>query len=179
MHVFSSLLDALLLWWKIVLMYEVSQPLSPKIVQSVCDRGAVTVHRPQSHAAVRILDGALFQATTVWVNACISTASYSWKMLPKRTLRDDLKFPEMRLPCCSMAVKFYFKNFSANLGFGILTCYCWGGTELSFLVLGGEEWCVCIRSVSCPWIGMPLSGDFSGLYSIPTMKQSIPPQTVT
>lgn len=29
-------------------------------------------------------------------------------------------FPEMSLPCSSMAVKFYFQNLNAGLGFGIL-----------------------------------------------------------
>ena len=47
-HVFSSLLDALLLGWKVVMMYEVSLPLSPKTGQSVHDWGVVIVHKPES-----------------------------------------------------------------------------------------------------------------------------------
>lgn len=45
-------------------MYEVSQPLSPKTGQSVCDRVVVIIHRPQPQAAVCILDGDQFQAMT-------------------------------------------------------------------------------------------------------------------
>lgn len=62
-HVFSSLLDALLLW-KIVMMYEASQPPSPKIGQSVCDWGIVIIHKPESQAVVRILDGAQCRVMT-------------------------------------------------------------------------------------------------------------------
>ena len=39
------------------MMYEVSQPLSPNIGQSVRDWGVAIIHKPESQAAVCILDG--------------------------------------------------------------------------------------------------------------------------
>lgn len=138
---FTSLLDALLLW-KIVMMCEVSQPLSPKIGLSVCDWGVVMVHKPESQAAVCILDGARFRVmTTVWVDVCISTAAYSWKIPPKRTLRDDLNISWNELAMLFNGSKVLFQEPKCR--FGILTWYCWKGTKVSFLVLGG--WVICVH----------------------------------
>lgn len=57
-RVFSSLLHALLVWWKTIMMYEVSLPLSPNTGRSVRDWGVVIVHIPESQADVWLLHGA-------------------------------------------------------------------------------------------------------------------------